>query len=166
MYSMLTFLTLLSLVLLHHALNGSGAKCWAGFCGAALATLHTHNYGTFGVTACTVYALLVLKQHRKAIKPLVLAVAAIAVGYSPWFLFMLAHQIRSRAIKGWIPDFQWQMVPETLLYYAGLNMFLFVIFSLVRKLREANQELTIERKTSLDKKEMDTLLRQFVPPVE
>ncbi len=123
MYSLLALLTLLTLVLLHRALSRGGAGGWAAFGAAALATLYTHNYGMFGVIACGAYALLVLNRHRAAIKPFSLSVACIAVGYLPWFAFMLVYQVGSSAIEGWIPLFRWQMIPETLLYYAGLNMF-------------------------------------------
>ncbi|MBN1413386.1 MAG: cyclic nucleotide-binding domain-containing protein [Spirochaetales bacterium] len=45
---------------------------------------------------------------------------------------------------------------------AGIKILILVIYSLLKKLRDANQEIAFERKTDIDQEDVDSLINEFM----
>lgn len=98
MYTLITFLGLLSSYALLRALASGGGRWWAAFALANIAAVYTHYFAFTLIAFQLLYALYVLIRYRRAadggvpphaIRSAVLAFAAIFVAFLPWVPFML-----------------------------------------------------------------------------
>ena len=124
MYALGTALAAFSSWLLLRALRPGGRNYvyWTLYVFAALAFAYTHNYALFTIAAQVLYAVgRVAAAHRwqlgGAIRdlrflPLLLAVDALVVGWSPW-LPVLLNQRRQVHESFWLPETSWRLVSDT-----------------------------------------------------
>ncbi|MBI2907361.1 MAG: glycosyltransferase family 39 protein [Chloroflexi bacterium] len=99
MYSLVTFLVLLSLYLFWRAINGGGRGRWIAYYLATLAALYTHYYAALLVVAEGAYFLLRLlrKRDRQTIAWWLGAQFAFAALYLPWLVYAARTQVEKTA---------------------------------------------------------------------
>lgn len=105
MYSLLAFLSLLSLYLLYEAWHRGGWARWAGYILVTTAALYTHNWALFLLIAHNGFALWMLIRRRewgRRLAPWVLTQIIIGLAYLPWF-FDVLKQIPIIAVLPFVP---------------------------------------------------------------
>ncbi|MBI2355682.1 MAG: glycosyltransferase family 39 protein [Candidatus Doudnabacteria bacterium] len=114
MYTLGTFLVLLSSYLLLRALETNERKFWLGYAAAAAACLYTHYFLFFSVAAQVLYLCYILLKAKKwpLMLNAVMAAAAILVLYIPWIGSFLVQNQRVAAAY-WIPAMDRWSVPGT-----------------------------------------------------
>jgi hypothetical protein len=95
-YATLGLLSVLSTLALLRALDGGGRGRWALFAALTLAVIYTHYAGVFVVAAQGLWAAW---RHRERVRELVLAHAAVAIGYAPWIPSFLVQRRDSAAVR-------------------------------------------------------------------
>jgi len=103
-YTLLAFLSLLSLWLLYEAW-GHGGWRWAGYVAATAGVLYTHNWGLFLLLAQNGFALWRLVTRRewsRRLWPWVAAQVCIGLLYAPWVPVLL-QQLKIIAVLPFIP---------------------------------------------------------------
>lgn len=90
MYTLITFLGLLSSYALLRALSEKGRKWWIVFALANIAAVYTHYFAFTLIAFQFLYALyIVLRERRSAIVAALISFLAIFVAFLPWVPFML-----------------------------------------------------------------------------
>ena len=130
MYSMASFLAVLSSWLLVRSISSAERQWWFAYVLSVTSLLYTHNYGLFTVfgQACFVVALLgknLVTQPWKrydvttrgsdlsnSLVSMVTAAIVICVSFLPW-LSILFKQTEQAHAGYWIPKFEWWTIPKT-----------------------------------------------------
>ncbi len=94
-YATLTFFVVLCTLALLMALDTGRTAWWVAYAVSGCLVLYAHYFGLFVLVA---QGLWVLWAHRDRWRPLVIAGAAIAVGYLPWVIAFLGQKGNSISI--------------------------------------------------------------------
>ncbi len=99
MYTLLSFLVSLSFYFLF-------SKKWALFVLVALLGLYTHNFMVIALIVELIAAFIYWNNFSKHLKPLVLSLFTISIGYIPWLVIVL-RQVSEVSSQFWIEKTTW-----------------------------------------------------------
>ncbi|MBI4363368.1 MAG: glycosyltransferase family 39 protein, partial [Candidatus Doudnabacteria bacterium] len=112
MYTMGTFLALISCYLLVKALKTNQKKHWILYAVAVAAAVYTHYYLVFTVAAQGLYVVYLMIKERKLKWPAISAYALSVVLYLPWLKTFLVQLTRVQEAY-WIPAMDRWSIPGT-----------------------------------------------------
>ena len=90
MYSLVLLLSLLSSYLFLRALERPSARWWAAYTGVTTLALYTHVFGALLIPWHALFALLTIKQHRRALVPWLVSLGFLTLPYLPLGLQRMA----------------------------------------------------------------------------
>jgi 4-amino-4-deoxy-L-arabinose transferase-like glycosyltransferase len=100
MYSLLCFLSLLTVYFFLRCWKGNGYGNWLGFILAATLSLYTHNLAFLVILALDLFVLLT--KRWRLLKPLIVSHLAFGLLFSPWFAIVFSQFGKVRQAY-WVP---------------------------------------------------------------
>jgi uncharacterized membrane protein len=100
MYSLLCFLSLLTVYFFVRCWQGNGYGNWLGFILAATLSLYTHNLAFLVILALDLFVLLT--QRWRLLKPLIISHLAFGLLFLPWFTIVFSQFGKVRQAY-WVP---------------------------------------------------------------
>ncbi|HLA98975.1 MAG TPA: glycosyltransferase family 39 protein [Anaerolineales bacterium] len=120
MYTMLTFLALLSAYFFFRALRTDDRRDWLAYALAAALALYTDNGAIWFLLAISIFYLLSLKRFPAPLKRWLLGNLLVGLVYLPWLPFFL-RQARRVTESFWLPAPTFETVLGTLLDFHSFN---------------------------------------------
>ncbi|OGE81400.1 MAG: hypothetical protein A3E98_00215 [Candidatus Doudnabacteria bacterium RIFCSPHIGHO2_12_FULL_48_11] len=123
MYTLGTFLSLVTCYLLLKALENDQRKYWVWYGITAALTLYTHYFLFFTVAAQVIYIIYVWFKKRISLKNPLLSGIIVAAMYAPWLpSFLVQNRRVSEAY--WIPEMDRWAIPGTVwkMIFGGQNV--------------------------------------------